>query len=450
MATEIVYTQEAQPATDTISTNTENKQETELTARYSGDFVEVRSWLFVLNISNIDSVNQTFRAKCHLHYWRLLTSQEKRIYNQLEDKNLFNPMMSMTVLPHITHEVIANEPLQFNNGKQHVVGYDDVFGAITVGYIHVLDCVFLECFELKNFPFDLQHFEIKIEYKVEVVHDKYGYTPVRVNMDKSGIIMSFGSKTAAEWDFKGLEITSDNPNLEQYAEVLNTSAKNVLSLNEYVLQEHNSFIKFRIQYHRAWSFYIYRVVAVLGIVSFLTMGSFTFGANDSLSIIDSTADRFSYVSTMLLTAVAYMFITTQFIPALGYLTWLDKYVYFTFLFILLTGIQCAILSIDTDVINTRNLNLSFVIFDACLWFLSHVVLLVIGVKAYNVEKEKMNMSKEMIDEQEEAHHKKMYGEQVDYCGISHMVRSIDEAKKDPHFREYVKKDGGKVYKMINL
>ena len=153
-----------------------------------------------------------------------------------------------------------------------------------------------------------------------------------------------------------------------------------------------SDMNYRIKMRRHWAYFVERVIIVLSILSFMTNGCFLFGN-------DSTADRFGYVSTMLLTAVAFMLVTASFIPHLNYLTLLDKYVYFVFVFILWIAILVGISGFWHDELDNEKTDHFLLIINLTIWTLVHIIFGIQSYRAYTLENKKIGMIKEEVDGQ---------------------------------------------------
>ena len=82
--------------------------------------------------------------------------------------------------------------------------------------------------------------------------------------------------------------------------------------------------------------YFFRMVLFLMLLTAASLISF------SIEIIDSGADRISYLITLLLTAVAYQFAILQDLPKVPYLTLFDKYIMQTFFFIFAMLVESAV------------------------------------------------------------------------------------------------------------
>lgn len=138
---------------------------------------------------------------------------------------------------------------------------------------------------------------------------------------------------------------------------------------------------------RYWLYYVRNVVMVLAIISFVSNMCFLFG-----DIEESIADRFEFISTILLTIVAFIFITSDYIPRLNYLTLLDSYIYCTFGYVLLLTIETALLGIQFAEWNDYWLlgaNLT-------VWAIGHIGFVIKARLAYKMETEKLNMLKHEV------------------------------------------------------
>lgn len=141
---------------------------------------------------------------------------------------------------------------------------------------------------------------------------------------------------------------------------------------------------------RQWKFYLYRVVLVLFIIGLITLSVFIFGE-------DSIADRFGFISTTLLTVVAYMFIIKEYLPQLNYLTLLDLYIYFILGYIGLVAVECVIVELLEDEIDT-SLDFIFFISDLVFFAVIHIIFVIYAVKRNNVEWAEVRQAKFSLDD----------------------------------------------------
>ena len=144
---------------------------------------------------------------------------------------------------------------------------------------------------------------------------------------------------------------------------------------------------------REWQFYITRVVLLLCIISLLTNFVFIFGE-------DVIADKFGFISTMLLAGVAYVFVVSGYIPPLKYFTWLDYYLYFTFLYIGFIGIEVGITTIilidDLD-FDDFNIDYLFLVCNFIIWIIVHIIFYLRAKQDNDIEINKISQPKCTID-----------------------------------------------------
>ena len=95
-----------------------------------------------------------------------------------------------------------------------------------------------------------------------------------------------------------------------------------------------------VQIRRCPAYYNARVVFLMAVITLLSTLVFLMHG--------SAAEQLSYISTMLLSAVAFQFVITSMLPVTSYLTLLDKYIYSSFLFLALLGVQVVLVAAITD------------------------------------------------------------------------------------------------------
>ena len=367
-------------------------------------------WFGVLGVSSIDAVDESFRIRFHLITFREMSLQEKELLKQHGSHN-FEKIINLTVEPLIAKDIITLEPITLNNNKEFTIDTGDKNNP-KINEIWRGDVVFYEAFEVGNFPFDLEHLGFEFDFRYDTIDINNGLYPLKCN----DIWMWFYDPVNINgWKFIGIETGCDNSGVDQW---LKDTKKRLLSANEEKDkdtdkdkdQDNNNIngdetddinniggktgtkLMFRLKFQRKWRYFFYRVIVVLSIISFLTIACFLFG-----DINESIADRFGYVSTMLLTAVAYMLVVVGFIPQIDYLTLLDKYVYFTFIFILLIGIENGILSMVISNNDTSDDYDEILMGINCLlWVMVHFAFFIVANKAYQQECSKIFKVKEEV------------------------------------------------------
>merc|ERR1719419_955048 len=100
-------------------------------------------------------------------------------------------------------------------------------------------------------------------------------------------------------------------------------------------------VHIRCKASRRWEHYIFRLCAVLSIVTL--SGSLGFTMDDS----EDYPDMCAYLSTSMLTVVAFMFVVSSTLPAIPYLTFLDGFVTSLLMFVLMQMILLALMSFES-------------------------------------------------------------------------------------------------------
>ena len=140
---------------------------------------------FILSMSHIDSVAQTFRLRMHIETFRELSPEETELY--IEDPDNFKPLLHTCIEPFISHEIIEFTPLKYNNNKCYIVlnlsqidpnddinkynCFPDSHGGrkcyLILQQLYRADVIFNETLELQNFPFDVQHFGFQLAFRCD-------------------------------------------------------------------------------------------------------------------------------------------------------------------------------------------------------------------------------------------------------------------------------------------
>jgi hypothetical protein len=157
---------------------------------------------------------------------------------------------------------------------------------------------FTEAFELKSYPFDVQDFTIKVEMNFWSSKDAIfvppsaGFSPLCIRSLHVG----------SEFEIVGL-------------------------IAEYIEEEGFSACLFRAQGSRHIEAVMWRVVFFMFLLGLTSLGTFALP-------ITSVEDRLAHCTTLVLAAVAFQFVVSQELPNVPYLTFVDKYITFCFIFIL--------------------------------------------------------------------------------------------------------------------
>jgi len=180
---------------------------------------------------------------------------------------------------------------------------------------------FSESMELHSFPFDVQFLKmfVVLDYEGEEVAE-VEFAAERVTVDEEHSMLT-------EW-----ECRFDSTIVTQLS-----SSK--VDLVEYV-------VAFRIR--RRAAPYLWRIICVLSMINvaaLLTVG---------IDPVDNTGDRLAYLVTLLLTAVAYSIVVSSQLPNLGYLTFLDRYILHSYIYLttLMAATSLTEFSLPSDDVET--------------------------------------------------------------------------------------------------
>jgi FlaA1/EpsC-like NDP-sugar epimerase len=147
------------------------------------------------------------------------------------------------------------------------------------------------------------------------------------------------------------------------------------------------FLHCSLRISRNWQAYIYRVVVTMFFIMIVACLAFRFEDGD-------LQDRLNFIATMLLTAVAFLFIVSGWLPQLKYLTLIDKYMMASFAFLTALAFQMAIfdkLELQMEAETTAMfINFGFI-------FAHHVTFAFYGWKMRTEEIKKLNKTRREIE-----------------------------------------------------
>jgi len=287
--------------------------------RQESDTIEIRPQAAVNSISHINSVNQTFKARYILFIGVTITKREYDAFNR--DSVNFRPESVPVIQPYNAVTVERLEPV-LNPDRSEWFLYIQ-HGMWMAGHFeeHVVE--FISPMSLRSFPFDVQFLELKFEVrdfqqswckarpKFEIIAEAY-YGGASAGFQNIWV------PPVGEWEIRHDWIYGEtySPNENSWGEIYQ--------------------ITVRIQ--RQYWYFLWRVVFVMLLISFSTVFLFA---------IPDEGDVLSYMSGLLVAAVAFLFSVSQFLPAVKYLTLMDKYILSSLVFILL----CGALSIVSTVVS---------------------------------------------------------------------------------------------------
>ena len=358
----------------TSSSKIHNEQELKQQSIESNRKQTLRWWynLWLVHFGDIDVTQQTFRFTGELSIDREMSANEYTEW--MNDKNSFEPKFGLTVNPLGAPE-IEKDIWTFNNNKEYVVFKNEKLNCFVIRTTMNIKAEFFESLELESFPFDVQHFQMAIQFRNEdaKIFDDINNieNPLPLEYKFEATLSDFHCQTAylnlIGWEIQGIQCRYDEKGLGTQ--------------------------RFRIILRRSWTFYFWRVIVILGIISLISNVVFIFGA-------DTTTDKFGFLSTTLLTAIAYMFVIESHLPTLNYLTLLDYYILFVVMFIFVIAVQIVVIqiyAIHNDQYDTDDIDLLMFIINTILWLVIHLIFLIVSIKFYKKESLKIKMAKEDID-----------------------------------------------------
>ncbi len=115
-------------------------------------------------------------------------------------------------------------------------------------------------------------------------------------------------------------------------------------------------IEIRIYIARRWQFYVYKILLIIIMMTVLSW--FVLWFDDSGEVgLDQVSHRLAFSSSLLLASVAFMYISSESIPKLSYLTTMDKMILYSFLNLFLVMVEAFLVfrlsqgGVDPSVIN---------------------------------------------------------------------------------------------------
>ena len=200
----------------------------------------------------------------------------------------------------------------------------------------------LDGFYVKDFPFDRQILDIHFD----VLHAQL------CQYDASKGIPD-GTKTQGNCFVR---YSDDMWKLEEVKSSMNTSADGLARCHIQI------FIS------REPSFFLFNIVLVTFLIVFIALSVWALDVHDYSS-------RISVLMTTVLTVVAFKFVTINMVPAVPYLTLMDKYMLATFMvltFIVIENVALVTLDVDT----ARDVDDKFSLCALVLWILIHILIFI--------------------------------------------------------------------------
>jgi len=180
-----------------------------------------------------------------------------------------------------------------------------------------------ENYELKNFPVDIQDATMTLNIGTSTRGDDH-WILIPTRCRKTVFKLDLRMSAIQDYDVGNIFLCFD----------LNDPSNSSVGLSK-------SHVHLVVKLVRRWEPYCYRMLAVIALVSFCTLAVFIIS-------VDGYQDRLAHCATMLLTAVAFQFVTSNSLPVIPYLTYMDVYVNSQFAFIFFVGVLFSVSNNDED------------------------------------------------------------------------------------------------------
>ena len=325
-------------------------------------------WIFpqvsINAIDSIDSVQQSFKARYTLFLNVTMTEDEYRAYHA--DSLHWEPSWLPVFMPYNAVEVHTDEAILNPDRSKYFLNIQR--GRWCYGFFKE-QCVTYSCpFDMRNFPFDVQCLVMKWEIR----DFQYSWTRprARCRIFAEPYFQPYGSCASFQnvWVAPGGDWRIESSWL--YGELYRDNK-----------DSWGPAFQVKVMAQRRWRFFFFRIVVIMMMLSLAAVSVFA---------LEDLGDSLGYVGGLLIAAVAFMFTVGSYMPAVGYLTVLDKYLFSQFAYIFLCGVAFLIIDVSKrfDVIAapdyTRTL-VSSVGIALGLWVAVHTSFAAMSASAYMKE-----------------------------------------------------------------
>jgi len=281
-----------------------------------------------VKITNIKNVEMTFDVYFHIHVTWVIDNEEIKQLAVGTTGEL--PLKWTPPMPKFLNSQsgsmicdISTPSIALDEKKMRLVGSQTM----------ACNGTFCEILELNNFPVDCQDLPIHLRFEthrpqIRVMASSEVTELVRI-IHAPGALPEFDVKPPI------LEFGS----IDKFVGISYNLKPEKVTFSEVTL---------RLKVQRKHFFYIYKIVFVLSLIQLCASSVFC------LSPVDNFSDRLSYSSTMLLTVVAFQFVVSSFVPAVDYLTLLDKFIMTVTAHVVIIMLICCIIGysgLDNDALN---------------------------------------------------------------------------------------------------
>ena len=258
------------------------------------DKIRLHVFVSVMDVMSIDPIGEKFDIKYRLYLiWK--ANLEELGLNELAEKTLASGnyhLLSRAEYDHLASVMAIPIPILSNKINETETDPADIrcYGGTPDGTAFMWNKAFqvtcCERFELQNFPFDMQDLSLEFRLNDPKTWDKYDLTVVSVQFHKQALYQT-------EWKAYGPVIKRDSPA--------------------------HKVTKVSLKFGRLSWFYIQNIVLAMLFISSLALLSFVMEISD-------LGSRVSTCLTVVLTIVAFKFITSSSLPKVPYNTVVDIYI----------------------------------------------------------------------------------------------------------------------------
>jgi len=278
---------------------------------------EVEISFFVWNINEIDIVNQRFSVRFNMYASWVEDTKNIQVPEgsaRFEEFMFWNPQLRFTNL----FESDSDE----HEAWYRVFGHDSTSSAgikasemnsyegdrVRIMYCQRLQGVFHEGFELHNFPFDLQHLHIGVT-------TSWDHDAVAISFDNKKLTrVSSAALTSQTWNLACPRLMSYKDDWDEKSLPLLSQSTDSATGVRYC----RAYLALTIT--RRPNFIMWNVMVIMTLVGFFSFATYALEPEE-------LGDRQAVVLTLVLTTVAYKYVTTSMMPEISYVTMMDVVIY---------------------------------------------------------------------------------------------------------------------------
>jgi hypothetical protein len=319
----------------------------------------VRVRVHTLSLYNIDTVNQSFGAKVRIQLKWTVRKLFSEINVESQADNEWKP----------TFEVMNNiDKIMIKVSKLEKVGrgiYTDMY------YDTTIQGTFSEHFEVHQFPMDRESLHVKVVFTG---------CPISIKRQYRGELTEiFFPKRATLYQIPGKSVVYKESFVQP--DVWELSDGIVLKHGRTLSERNDDGVRFltldiNMNVTRKIGFYVLNVIIPVFLLVNLSFASFFIDAME-------LTDRLTVTLTILLTLVALKYVIVQYLPTTSYVTYLDKYVLCSFIYVTLVALQnvimywllTGVLESNSKIDDISDMNTGYVLFGT--WNLMHCGLCVL-------------------------------------------------------------------------